>query len=166
MKQDYDYPEGSPHALKTWSHDGMQFTVIKLDRPYLEHHCGYVRFETRPMTEEGYHGLLTYVPVHGGITFAEQDEDGSMVYGFDCGHAGDEGVEKLNNLEWLGEECFRMGRAIQLAAQYEDQYLAIDNHERGTVIQAYHDELKAQGIEFVLQDNFGAMINVLFKGEL
>lgn len=159
------YPEDYAGKIKTWEHDGMRFTIVRLQGP-LRHHCGYVRFEQRPVQEMAYGGILTYVPVHGGITYAEQDDEGSMVYGFDCGHAMDEERPELRDHEWLGEECFRMGRAILTAAKYEQRYLATeDDQERAQIIQKYHDELKATGIEFNLTDNFGAMINVLF-GEL
>lgn len=160
MKTDYTYPENYKDAVKVWQHDGMQFSIL---RAHLGHYCGYVRFEARPVAEEGYRGFMNYVPVHGGITFANEDDDGSMVYGFDCAHCDDEKDEKLRDLEWLGEECFRMGRAIVAAKEFEPRYLAAtDDAEKAKVIQEYHDAMKQQGIDFNLRDNFGAMINAMF----
>lgn len=84
-----------------------------------------------------------------------------MVYGFDCNHAHDKNNPKLRDIEWLGEECFRMGRAILVAAEFEQAYLSSADDEKAKVIQDYHDRLKNEGINFVLSDNFGAMIKVL-----
>lgn len=149
-------------ASKIWSHDGLTFYLVAPGGVGgVPHYCGYVKFRERPMKEPGYKGILTYAPVHGGITYAEKD-DGGMVYGFDCGHAGDYERPELQNEEWLGEECFRMARAIQLAAKYEDDYLTANDEARAKVIQRYHDELATQGLKFDLKNNFGAMINVLF----
>jgi hypothetical protein len=81
------YPEDK--AGETWRDEGgVQYSIVRHER--LNHYCGYCRFIERPVREVGYKGILTYVPVHGGITYANEDEDG-MVYGFDCAHAGDEG---------------------------------------------------------------------------
>lgn len=156
-------------ASKQWSHDDMTFYLVP-PKDYsvgVPHYCGYIRFQERPVIEPGYHGMLNYVPVHGGITYAEEDkEDGSMVYGFDCGHLDDEGRRELKDEEWLGEECYRMGQAIRIAAIYESRYLSDESNEvRAKVIEEYHSELEQRGINFNLQDNFGAMINVL-RGKL
>ena len=122
-------------ASRIWEHSSMKFYLVP-PSDWPQHYCGYVRFENRPVIEPTYHGIMTYVPVHGGITFANQDEDGSMIYGFDCGHAGDDERPELRDEEWLGEECFRMGRAIQIAAKYEGAYLATEgSKERAEVIQ-------------------------------
>lgn len=165
MKTDYAYPENASRegtrVVKTWVHDGMQFTIIHVDNSWSSYYNGYVRFESQPVNEEGYGGILTYVPVHGGITFADEDKDRSMVYGFDCNHAHDKNNPKLRDIEWLGEECFRMGRAILVAAEFEQAYLSSADDEKAKVIQDYHDRLKNEGINFVLSDNFGAMIKVL-----
>lgn len=159
-----EYPEEK--ALETWKVDGATFSIIErstyglsIGAPY----NGYVRFPSRPVKEEGYRGILTYVPVHGGITYAEQSEDGSMVYGFDCAHAGDELNQQLFDLEWVKAECQRLAQAISIAAAYEDEYLEANTNEaRAAVIDAYHERLRQENIEFNLHDNFGAMIQVMF----
>src|SRR6266508_266130 len=51
--------------------------------------CGYVDFSTPPIPARSTLGLLTYLPVHGGITFNARGPEGQMVYGFDCGHCHD-----------------------------------------------------------------------------
>ena len=153
-----DYPE--KQALKTWTVGEVTFSILDCRGV---HFCGYARFPEKPVKEDGYHGILTYVPVHGGITYAEQ-EDGGIVYGFDCGHAGDTERPELRDMEWLGEECHKMAEAIKIAAEFEDSFLASEgnNEARAEVLSAYHEAVKERiGKEFNLQNNFGAMINLL-----
>jgi hypothetical protein len=150
------YPEDK--ADETWQADGATFSIIRAD---LGHWCGYVRFPARPVAEEGYRGILTYVPVHGGITWAEED-DGGMVYGFDCAHSGDDNDPNVKDVVWVKAECQRMAQAISIAAGYEDEYLAAkDDEARAYTLDSYHARLAEEGMSFELMDNFGAMINVL-----
>lgn len=155
------YPEDS--AEETWKADGATFSIVKHDY-FGGTYCGYVRFPKRPTIEESYKGILTYVPVHGGITYAEENKDG-MVYGFDCNHAYDASNPSLKDMDWLKAECHRMAKCISIAAAHEEEYLAASDEGKADVIDAYHARLKEENIEFVFTDNFGAMINVLF-GEL
>ena len=141
-----------------WQRDDLEFFLNKLSF----HWCGYVRFPTRPLIEQGYSGIATYVPVHGGITFARQEGE-TMTYGFDCMHSGDETNPKLQDQNWLRAECERMALAIIQAGKFEQDYLlAATDEARSDVLTAYHNALEAEGILFDLRDNFGAMINVLF----
>ncbi|HMN10984.1 MAG TPA: hypothetical protein PKD55_01515 [Bellilinea sp.] len=152
-------------AQEKWVVDNK---VLYLVQTGMGHWCGYVRFETRPVAETGYGGFMTYVPVHGGITYAGQGEDGTMVYGFDCAHAGDEEDPKTWDMNWLRAETERMAIAIEAAVPFSKEYDAIqegDNEARAEVIDRYHRELQDIDIRFDLQNNFGAMIRFLF-GEL
>lgn len=155
------YPEDS--AEETWEADGAKFSIVT--HPTMGHYCGYVRFPCRPVKEQDYHGILTYVPVHGGITYARMSDDGSMVYGFDCAHADDENNPDLRDIEWLKTECQRMAQAISIAAAFEDAYLEADGDKsRAVVLDEYHERLALENIEFKLTNNFGAMINAMFGG--
>lgn len=157
----------------SWEHDGLQYGIVHSDSPipgWPRHHCGYVAFPKRPVSEKGYGGLLTYVPVHGGITYAQEFTDGSMVYGFDCAHAGDESNPNTSDLTWLRSECLKLGLGVALAAEFEVAYgyAALDlsedgtNDTRGAIIEAYHQRLtKDYGIQFDLMNNMGAQIGVL-----
>jgi hypothetical protein len=141
----------------------VTFTILETD---LHHWCGYVRFAHRPLRERGYKGIATYVPVHGGITYAEDEGKKGMVYGFDCGHAGDDTNPQVTDKVWLIQQCRVMAISVLLAARYERHYLlAKEEKEKALVVDKYHDDLKKNyGIEFNLKDNFGAMINVIFGG--
>jgi hypothetical protein len=115
---------------------------------------GYVVFDKRPTIETGYHGLLEYVPVHGGITYAHQYEDG-FIYGFDTAHCDSEEKPRMNP-EWIKSQIGIMARGIKLSAELEPQYLlAKTNEEKAPICQQLSD---LQSEEW---KNFGVMINLL-----
>jgi len=153
-------------ATTMWEKDGLRFCLIdgsKLPDGYISHFCGYVIFPKRFLREKGYHGIVTYVPVHGGITLAKERDDGSMVYGFDCAHCDDEGNPNLRDEEWLKRECERMATGLKLAAKYERRYLRCTTNEgKANALDDFHKEVADEcGAEFNVQDNFGVMINLL-----
>ena len=150
-------------SKEKWSKDNVDYEIKRVNVGYLGgHFCGYATFKTRPTKEEGYVGILTYVPVHGGITYASEGKDKSMTYGFDCMHSGDDKNPNCKNIEWVKAEAERMALAIQVAVNYEERYLlGKTSEEKAEVIQEMHDELATKGIDFVLTDNFGAMIGVM-----
>lgn len=158
MKKEKKYPESK--AVKTWRVKNIIFSIVH--HSHLGHYCGYVRFPKKILREKGYDGIVTYVPVHGGITYVEQSEDGSIVYGFDCAHSGDKKNPYCKDLEWLTKECARMAIALETAKKYEGRYLrCITNKGKAKAIDNYHNELRKNRIFFSLQNNFGAMLNVL-----
>lgn len=153
----YQYPENQ--AIVTWKANDLTFSITSCRGM---HYCGYVRFPERPVQELSYFGILTYVPVHGGITYAEMSDDKNMVYGFDCGHVNDESNPNLKNIEWLKTECELMAEAIKIAAKYEDEYLQTSDKERADVLQKYYDETESKfGRGFNPTANFGVMMNLL-----
>lgn len=119
---------------------------------------GYVRFPKRPTIEQGYGGILTYVPVHGGITYAEESE-GGIAYGFDTAHYNSDEVGRKNP-EWIKGQIRVMTLGILKAAEVERKYLhCITN--RG---KAKHIEV-VQSIQPDEASNCGVSINLL-GGEL
>lgn len=152
------YPEDQ--ACEKWEKNGLKMSL--LIHPIGGHYCGYVRFPKRLMQEPEYRGLLTYVPVYGGITYAEEDQN-SMVYGFDCNHGESDRNPNLRNRKWLKQEVEKMAIGIVTAAEFEPSYLAADdNEERFNVIRQFHQALKDKSIEFNPQENLGALINIIF----
>lgn len=168
------YPEDK--ALKTWQHPTHADVTCSIVRHGSQGHlCGYARFPKRPVREQGYDGILRYVPVHGGLTYASESDDGSMVYGFDCAHAGDSPplefdkypqYREHNGHVWTEREVEieteRMVLGIFAAVAVEEAFLlAADGEARAEVLDTWHDELRKVGIDFELGDNFGAMIGAL-----
>ena len=154
------YPERD--ATETWEKEGVTYSIVQ-HTSFMTHYCGYCRFATRPVKEQGYDGFLAYVPAHGGITYAKQSEDGSMVYGFDCAHAGDEDNPNVTDMVWLRTECEKMAAGILAASPYEKRYLlAADNETKAAIIDEYHEHMEREyEARFDLQDNFGAMLRAL-----
>lgn len=124
---------------------------------------GYCRFKRKPVHERGYDGMLSYVPVHGGITYCHH-KFGVSTYGFDTAHASDEDNPLCRNVEWVEYQCLVMARGIQVAAQFEEDYLRFNElYQRAEIIDKYHARLRRLiAAPFELQNNLGAMINVLF----
>jgi hypothetical protein len=137
MKENKYYPDD--WAQETWDVDEMRFYLVNHE---LGHWCGYVRFTERFLLEDGYDGIVSEVPVHGGITYAEQDDRG-MVYGFDCAHYGDDEDPRVRDLAWLRAECEWMGRAILVAKDFEIDYLKANGYEeRSKVAEAFEERLE------------------------
>jgi hypothetical protein len=129
------------------------------DFPFLEvGYNGYAVWKERPLVEPGFYGVLAYVPVHGGITYAEHDELGT-VYGFDTAHANSEGFP-IRDIEWIKHEILMLILGVEMAAKIEPEYLAADgdNQRRAELVQPLID-LAEGGL------NFGTMLN-LMSGEL
>lgn len=116
------FPEDK--AMKLWEKDGLKYAIVKHGE--LEHYCGYVIFPKGPKPYEG-GGWGLDVVVHGGITFDEVREDGSMVYGFDCNHYRDEERSEVRDIDWLTEECERMGDGVKALIR-ERERLNTDEH--------------------------------------
>lgn len=128
----------------------------------LQQYNGYCRFMAKPVLTAGYDGILNYVPVHGGITYAKFVK-GVATYGFDTSHAGDEENPQVRNLEWIEFQAWLMAKSIRLAALFEGDYLRSKcKYHRALVIDRYHRKIaKLTQQPFVIQNNFGAMINLL-----
>lgn len=96
------------HVLKcacSWTRDGIDFYLCRNYRMGGTW-CGYARFAVKPVKEKAHGGILTYVPVHGGISWAKPSPDGSWVYGFDCGHIDDR-EDCLNSGDKFDADLFR-----------------------------------------------------------
>lgn len=101
---------------------------------------GYCIFPRRPTLEQGYDGILAYVPVHGGITFCSQDaKTRQIVYGFDTAHC-DSNKYPRSDVEWIKEQIAVMIRGIRLAAKVERSYLrALTNKGKAKWAQRVQD---------------------------
>lgn len=164
------YPENKAEATRWDDELGVNYSLVSNPgtsfRPQ-GHYCGYARFykfgysnHLANLQEQGCRGILTYVPVHGGITYNDVTPD-SYVYGFDCAHLNDEVNSNLRNPEWLFTECRKMALSIILAAQMEKAYLIAEDEDRVNILQDMHDKLSTLDIHFTITNNFGAMINLI-----
>jgi len=157
--------ERQKNTRKSWEKDGLKLEVVWVR----DHFCGYVTFKKRPFREIGYDGFLTYVPVHGGITYSHENKDKTMTYGFDCAHAGDYVERSFRTLytqhghKWTQEEVEaeteKLAKALLIAKKFELRYLRnISNKGKAKVIDEYTKEL---GEQLDISDNFGVAINLL-----
>ena len=142
MKSRFNGIFSTDHIVKEWSNGEAAFAILEYQpiASYPPHYCGYVLFPRRPLVEEGYHGFVWNIPVHGGITFGrEVDSSGRFAYGFDCAHAKDRGNPSLRDINWATRECERMEGMIVLAIPYEKRFLAAgeDEEEAESIVEEY-----------------------------
>lgn len=117
---------------------------------------GYVVFPERPLIERGYGGIATYVPVHGGITYAEQKHFG-MVYGFDTAHHDSEKFPR-NDKEWIKKQIKKMITGILKSKEIEEGYLTAKEPEAKA---NYAQQVLDTDTEKESDLNFGTMINIM-----
>lgn len=146
-----------PEVVQKLEIDGV--TAFAVDSPIkkqgLGGYNGYVLFPEKPVKEPDYDGVLTYVPVHGGITYCEHGPEGS-VYGFDTAHFDSEKLPR-NDLAWIFSQCDILIRGIRLASTIEDAYLLAegDNEKRAKLVQPICDLQASE------HRNFGVTLNLL-----
>ncbi|MBA7690247.1 hypothetical protein ES703_98771 [subsurface metagenome] len=150
---------------------------------------GYIHFKKRPATERGYQGILTYVPVHGGITLARPDGKITfsilplfmakpylgIIYGFDTGHCDSEKYPRADKA-WVKKQIGLMQGGILRARTVEVPYLLTgyvsDFLGRFGFMRIFHKWarcIQARCVQFVWDTdkkhgnkfNFGMMINIL-----
>lgn len=136
---------------------GIDYSIKK----HRDNYNGYVWFKKRLTLEGGYFGILTYVPVHGGITYADP-YNGGMVYGFDTMHYDSSGYP-INDLGWLRRQCEIMASGIKQAAKVEEKYLReTDQNKKADLAQTVIDVCSDE--EFS-GHSIGVMMN-LMTGEI
>lgn len=119
---------------------------------------GYILFPKRLTVESGYNGILSYVPVHGGITFTEDFDEG-VVYGFDTAHYNSAQFPRTD-INWIKEQIAIMLRGIQKAAAVEKRYLVAKNQKT----RAKYAQMVAD-VAPETEMGFGALINCI-SGQL
>lgn len=117
---------------------------------------GYIRFKKRPVRELGYSGIMKYVPVWGGITYAREDEDG-IIYGFDTCHINQEKLP-IRDLKWIKGQIKEMRAGILRAAKVEDKYLSCKT-KKGKIKHAQYVYGKNRPASEL---GYSALIDVMF----
>lgn len=160
-KNDY-YPENHEDIRFDWTQERIHFIIIW--NYHTDHYCGYCIFPKRPVKEPGYNGILRYVPVHGGITYDNERSDGTMCYGFDCGHIDSPSGPTE---DWLTGQCEMMADSIKAARRIENQYLLAegDNDKRAGILTRFHKRIHKKFPDYFEGHNFGIGI-ALLSGQL
>jgi len=188
--RDDDYPESD--AVHHWQYRDTACTIVRCDwyeeelqklresglekvlaysiqtiTAKLGNLQGYARFNRRPLYERSYHGIVTYVPAPGGITFAQQYTggifSGTFVYGYDTAHILMDGVQ-YKDVSWHVLRVEYMVDCIKIARRLERQYRdAWKQDDRIRVIQEFarRCELIGHGKKYEITDNYGLMMNLL-----
>ena len=136
--------------------DGYTYWIVPAPKHAPGALNGYVLFPQRITVEGGYDGMLQYVPVHGGITYAQQKGEG-MVYGFDTLHADSEEKPRTDKA-WIKKQITKMIKGILKASEVEKKYLlAKTEKEKAECAQ----EVLDTDTEKENQYNFNIGINLL-----
>lgn len=148
------WPENA--AVDSGLIEGYQYYVVPGPKHGNGNLNGYVKMPKGMFVEQGYDGIITYVPVHGGITYANE-KDGFMIYGFDTMHCNSEDFP-IRDKAWIKSECARMIDGLLVAAKVEKKYLtAKKNSSRAKYAQMVLDVDKEQKSG----KSFGVMLNIL-----
>lgn len=117
---------------------------------------GYITYPKRPLKETGYNGIATYIPVHGGLTYAHENDDKTFTYGFDSSHCDSEKYP-CRNIKWIKSQIEIIKDGIELCKKLEDKYLLAegDNKKRAKICQKVLDINKDS------ERSFGVNINLL-----
>lgn len=118
---------------------------------------GYVLFTEPPVKEENeLHGILPYVPVHGGITFhcsapmvvvydwlcgliEVRRTEFVHMYGFDTSHCDSEEFP-IRDLAWIRKQCLLLIHGLIVAGEIESAYeKATTNEEKAEYAQQVLD---------------------------
>lgn len=132
--------------------DGYKYYILKC--PISDGYNGYIRFNKRPVREQGYFGLLTYVPVHGGLTYATENKYG-MTYGFDTAHC-DSDTKPITDKKWIKKQITIMLKGILLAKELESKYLKCVTNKG----KAKHAD-KILALQIEESNNLGVNLNLL-----
>ncbi len=125
----WDYKKGTQCCIKHHKYpDEAMKQMKKIDikfggRPLSRYdwYCGYVAFPG--LTTEMKSELeLDNISVHGGPTYLNQQE-GALVIGFDCNHAGDVDRPEVEDIDWLTKETEQMADQLIEFFNYQGQVL-------------------------------------------
>lgn len=108
---------------------------------------GYVAFPKRhaPRLPATTGGLAQYIPVHGGVTYAEKDSF-AAVWGFDTMHHNSASFPRTDP-EWIRYECALLHHGLQVAAELWPVFRREpDPAKRAAIAQGLFDiEMAASG---------------------
>lgn len=138
--------------------------VRRVDLGTRSHLCGYVALPLTSVPAE-WHGnydadALQYLAVHGGLTYAEKEND-AAVFGFDCAHAGDDHDPELRDPVHVMALARQMKQQILAYAERIDEWRAANRERRTEITQEIIDSA-ARPVDI----GFGGMIDMLAGGRV
>jgi hypothetical protein len=126
------------------------------------HLCGYTAFEKTqiPAAWLGNEGAdaLQYLDVHGGITYADADDD-YAIFGFDCAHAGDADRVEFSDHVFVLTLAKRMRQQMEEYAKRIEEWRSADRAGRIRIIE----EIRGNSSEGL---GFGALIDAIGGGRI
>lgn len=134
------------------------------------HLCGYVELNKLEIPKK-WHGNynadgLQYLNIHGGITLCEtvpanRFHKGKVIFGFDCGHAGDRDRAELYDPEYVSKLVDQMENQIKRYAKIIDKWRKAGPKKRCNMMDKIRDESKIKE-----EIGFGGLIDLLGGGQI
>lgn len=120
---------------------------------------GYIAWRKRwkPRVPVTTGGLVKYIPVHGGVTWAHKDSY-AAVWGFDTMHAASEN-EPRTDRDWIRGNCWILYRGLILAAQLWPEFQRANRRRKAQLAEQLLALLPEQPMGKKL--GFEAMIGLL-----
>lgn len=108
------YPEESIKRMKDLD---AKFGGRQMSR--YDWYCGYVAFPglNGESSLKSIEDCENETDVHGGITYTKEEE-GALIFGFDCNHFGDVDRPEATDLDWLTKETERMADQLIILLNY------------------------------------------------
>ena len=123
---------------------------------------GYVAFDKRhaPRVGDGTGNIVQYIPVHGGVTYAEKDSY-AAVWGFDTMHCRSE-EEPRTDPAWILANCYVLYRGLKLGAELWPEFRRANCARRAELAQQLIDLNEEQSGQPLHQRlGFEALINLM-----
>jgi hypothetical protein len=167
-------PLGRNGDAELWiAYTGMREEALRLraTHPELEYFhsvCdpdalnGYVAFPKRrgPKLPTHYQGLVQYIPVHGGITYAVKDSF-ATVFGFDTAHWKSEDQPRTDP-EWIRYQCHVLHHGLRMAEELWPKFRKANRDGKIAIAQTLFEECDpAQSGRVSDRLGFTALINLM-----
>lgn len=126
-----------PGNYKTMKLGSLEGIVIFRDGYF----CGYVGVPSDHPSYEKEYDELSYIDVHGGLTFSEFEvygvpgtaENDRRYFGFDCSHASDLNLNFPTSYGVFRDEAFVTNELINLMAQFNRMAEEDNDNESGSI---------------------------------
>ncbi len=113
-----DRPWENEPDLEEWTDEATGYKCRIKRHPMHLHLCGYVGVpETHRAFGVGYDSVNA--PIHGGLTYSDEQEDGYWWFGFDTAHAGDLNIGVILALLEVGRDVSNL-MSHHLREEYRD----------------------------------------------
>jgi len=122
-------------AIETGKILGCKYWILKYPRSDNLNGYASVPIRLEHLGEYGHEGIMVFVPVHGGITFIQGNEN-ETVYGFDTGHYNSHEYP-IHCKVWIRDQIKAMIEGLHRAKEVDEEYNLTKCCERKSKLMEY-----------------------------